>query len=134
MRKYCPAILVALAGIASVTPLFAVVCGESMTVSGAKCATAHENPPEPPGTCERDDGGCVSVGCTGTDFGVAVDGACKTGSVSEVPTDCLENAGTTTLEIAEYSARCISSDNECRCVWSETGETREEEVCNCEDL
>lgn len=134
MWKYCPSILVALAGVICVAPLFATVCGPQSAIPGGVCLPAHENAPALTGSCVLVDGSCVSFDCSSTSFGVAVEGVCGVGDASsEIPQGCLKNSGTVNVTVNEYSARCSGPDG-CRCVWEETGNTNQVEVCTCRDL
>jgi hypothetical protein len=133
MWKYCPSIFAALAGMACVTPLFAVVCSPSAPKHGAKCIVAHQVTPEPTGECFLADGNCISFSCTGTEFGIAKGGACDPfDPTSESGLECIEDFEKKTLRLTQYAARCESAES-CRCVWEDTGESKNEEVCNCKD-
>lgn len=134
MWKYCPSILVALAGVLCVAPLFAKVCGPQTAMPGGVCLPAHEVPPALTGNCVLVDGSCISIDCGSSDFGVAIDGVCGTDNVNdEKPKGCMNNSGTVNVTVHGYSARCYGSGG-CRCVWEDTGNTNQVEACTCKDL
>lgn len=133
MWKFCPSVFAALAGMACVTPLFAVVCTPSAPKDGAICVVAHQETPEPTGECFLADGGCLSWSCTGTEYGIAKGGACAPfDPTGESGLQCIDNFAATTLQLNQYAARCNNAES-CGCVWEETGEVKNEEVCNCKD-
>ena len=135
MWKFGPSVLMAVAGVVCVTPLFATVCGPQTVLSPGQCVPAHVNTPEAQGSCVSDGASCYAINCDSTSQGIAVAGVCSSEGAEEVDIGkCQNNTSTIMLQVEGYKSRCSGDDGKCSCLWMETGETSTIEVCNCTNL
>ncbi len=135
---FAPAIIL-LAGAASlIIPLKVIAeCGlNPVTHMPSKCNPPSETGPTGlVGFCAgENDGTCTNLSCAGTAWGNALPGRCVNGIITEnnVPV-CESDFAATVVTVHQYTQACESVGG-CECVWTQTGEKQNVQVCNCRDL
>lgn len=136
MKKYLvPGLVIALGVLCIVPHLTAANCGEPVYSAPAKCKFAEaESPGQDSGDCSRDaQGVCGGSVCEQSVWGTAVPGRCEPQTLIETVIPQCESGSTTTVEIKKWQAVCYSQEI-CWCLWDETEEMYQVEVCTCTKL
>lgn len=109
-------------------------CGEPVYSAPAKCIPAKSiSPQQASGDCSRASNGvCQSDVCGQTMWGTAVPGRCQTQQNIEAVVPQCETGASTAVTIKKWVAVCYSQEV-CWCLWDETEETADVEVCTCSD-
>ncbi len=131
--KYCPSIF---RGVGWDGVRDTAICSRLYTICSKARRKVHRGTSDSSGAdgeCFLADGNCIAWSCMGTEYGIAKGGACEPfDPTSESGLECIEDFEKKTLQLTQYFARCDNSES-CRCVWDDTGESKNEEVCNCKD-
>lgn len=139
MKKFLSPLMIVIAGAASLlSPLLASGdCGVNPVIFvPSKCVPPYEVPGnQPTATCYLVDGACWSSSCSGSSWGNAIPGRCRSGIITEntVPR-CLGSYAVTIVSIHQYSTECITQDGSCVCKLVATGVMDDVPVCTCMDL
>lgn len=133
-KQLIPGLVVVVGILSIVSHLAASNCGEPIYSAPARCILAKStSPQQASGDCSIGaDGVCSGSVCSQEAWGTAVPGRCEVQHYIEMDIPQCETGASTAVTIKKWVAVCYSQDV-CWCLWDETGETTDVEVCTCTD-